>query len=877
MPFLKDLESEIRNALDAGKYGSPAQKFWSGGGGSTLAKIDRASPISRLRMKNMQRYVPEAKKILSNKEAVRNLPALTTGALPDMAARNQLPNTVQRWAEGKTSLTSKIPNYMTGQKITSAIVEPVVRGVLFGNPQETRLAKEGFSNLVADKPRSPEQAEALENLRKQQTVEFAGITGAVTPGKDEARKFLNALEQQRDVFVERLKKEVSPVIRKQYLAKLKSIDDQLVKYDYQNVAKGDFVTGPNLLKKTKEKIGEVGESVKKVLKDEGGGGKIGAYIPGGLEKEEISTILPKEETDRFLKDLKPNQKVGIIDYLRTPEAVLKKIGLEDESKLLRQKHDDYLKQLPQEINRITKWWEEAGRSPESSRKIFRVLDGAEPIDVLSDSERKVATEVQDYLADWADKLGLPKDKRIASYITHIFENDFIQKEFDPELAKIISDQVPGSVYDPFLQERLGKMGYIEDVFKALDAYTKRAVRKYHMDQALGPLKAAADKLDEESWKYVKRLGDRINMRPTEVDNLIDNFIKSTPVGYKFGQRPTANLSRKLRTMVYRGTLGLNVGSALKNLTQGVNTYAELGEKWTIVGYSKTAKELLTGGKELQEVGVLSDNFIQDRNITFAKGLAQKVDDSLWVLFDLAEKINRGGAYFGAKSRALNQGKTLEEAIQEGVETARKTQFAFGKIDTPVGLQSDIVSFLTQFQSYPVKQSEFLINMAKDKRYAGLFRWATANVLLVLAFGDLLNIDLKDAIPFSGVATGETKIGETPPIKLAKDVTSMALGGTDKYGQPITAGDIAKDVVPFIPAGVQAKKTIEGLSAYEAGKSVTPSGRTRYNIPQTLPNLFKTGLLGQYSTPEAREYFDKGKRPVGRIKKISSSGGGLKKL
>jgi hypothetical protein len=111
--------------------------------------------------------------------------------------------------------------------------------------------------------------------------------------------------------------------------------------------------------------------------------------------------------------------------------------------------------------------------------------------------------MQTYLKEWADKLDLPYDKRIASYITHIFEKDFIKKDFDEDLAKIIADKIPGSVYDPFLQERLGKQGYVEDVFRALDAYTKRAVRKYNMDGALESLSKGGERLPLESWNYVK--------------------------------------------------------------------------------------------------------------------------------------------------------------------------------------------------------------------------------------------------------------------------------------------------------------------------------------------------------------------------------------
>ena len=40
------------------------------------------------------------------------------------------------------------------------------------------------------------------------------------------------------------------------------------------------------------------------------------------------------------------------------------------------------------------------------------------------------------------------------------------------------------------------------------------------------------------------------------------------------------------------------------------------------------------------------------------------------LFELAEKINRGSAYFGAKARALSKGMSEQQAVQEGINMAR---------------------------------------------------------------------------------------------------------------------------------------------------------------------------------------------------------------
>lgn len=565
---------------------------------------------------------------------------------------------------------------------------------------------------------------------------------------------------------------------------------------------------------------------------------------------DLEGSLVKSINDK-MRELKPAQKVNALDYLRTPDKVLKKIGLGNVGEQLKESYSGYIKQVPIELKRVTSWHDQVKSIPNASRNIFKYLDG-ESIK-LSPTEMRVANEMKEYLSDWANKLGLPKDRRVASYITHIFEDDFIKKEFDPDIADLIRDKVPGSVYDPFLQQRLGAKGYVEDAFKAMDAYVKRATRKYNMDPALEQLKSASDGLEDSAFNYVKALGDRVNMRPTHIDNLLDNLIKSSPIGYKLGQRPTAKVSRQIRQTIYRGTLGLNFGSAIRNLTQGANTYSQLGEVNTAKGYLKAVKSIMTGDDELVRSGVLADSFIQDRNMSGYKKFWEKLDKGLFIFFEAAEKINRGAAYFGGKSKALSQGLSEQEAIRAGVEMARKTQFTFGSVDTPVALQSDLVKLATQFQSFNVKQSEFLADVVKNKEYAGMVRWMGANALLLFTVGEMMGWDWKDFVPFSQVLEGKSPIGGSPLFTLAGDVTKIATGTPDKYGNPIKPTQLLKDAVPFLPAGVQVQKTVGGLRDTNRGYTETPKGLVKFPVSQSAGSYLTAAALGTSKLPEARAY------------------------
>jgi len=552
--------------------------------------------------------------------------------------------------------------------------------------------------------------------------------------------------------------------------------------------------------------------------------------------------LPKM-IDNFQTPVK--QKVNLLDYVRTPDRVLKKIGLEKEFKLIRKQYEGYLKELPENIDKITAWADQLPK--ESSKRLFQWLDGR-PVQ-LNAKELKIGGEIKQWLSEWADRLELPKDDRIAEYITHIFDEQLIQKEFDEDLAKIIVDKIPESVYNPFLQKRLGAKGYVEDTWRALDAYVKRATRKVHMDPALAKLEEASGGLELSQWNYVKSFADRINMRPTEVDNLLDNAVKSV-VGYRLGQRPVNRVSKLLRQMTYRAMLGLNLSSALKNLSQGINTYAKLGEKYTTLGYLKL---LQPGARaEIARSGILMENFIQDRTLSAGKKLLQKADKGLFFFFENAERINRGSAYFGAKSKALAKGMPEEEAIEFAKQLVRDTQFAFGSIDTPIVLQSDIGKTLGQFQSFTVKQIEFLTEMAKNKEFVGLLRYAMSGMLFIYTIGKAFGMEQKDLVP-------AWRIGTPPSLQLPIETGKAILDAPNKFGQKRTVGEKVKDVgkagLGLIPAGIQGRKTIQGIQAVQQGESQTASGRKRFDVGGTIPKDLQAILFGQYANEEAREYFE----------------------
>jgi hypothetical protein len=564
-------------------------------------------------------------------------------------------------------------------------------------------------------------------------------------------------------------------------------------------------------------------------------------VPGvSLNKIISNTVTPVEK------------KVGIIDtFLRTPDRVMKSIGFGQEAKELRSSMDEYWKELPKNIEKINEW--RKSLPTESNERIFKFLDGQAI--TLNAQENKVAGEIRVWLKNWAKRLGLAEDRQITDYITRIFDQDSA-KEFNEELAKLIADKIPGSVYNPFLLKRLGAKGYKQDTWLALSAYTKRATRKVHMDPVLAKIKEKTggslelSNIEKTQFKYIQNYVNNINLRPSDLDEAIDTSFKKI-FSYKLGGRPVNKGLRMFRQATFRGMLGLNPGSALRNLSQGINTYATLGEKYTTIGYASLFKK--GAMKELEEQGVLNAGFIQDKVLSATGKAIEKVDKVLFAFFDGAEKINRGSAYFGAKSKALAEGKTEVEAIEYAKEIVRKTQFVFDVIDTPVGLSSDIMKTFFQFQTFTTKQIEFLTEMAKDKNMGGLFRYALAGLLFVFTIGKAFNMEPKELLPIY-------RFQVPPSMKFPFEIGKALFDAPDKYGQKrdiaTKASDIGKSLIGYIPAGTQAKKTIGGIQAVKEGGSYNKAGQLQYEQGESLASKIQSILFGKYAQENAQKYFDK---------------------
>lgn len=583
-------------------------------------------------------------------------------------------------------------------------------------------------------------------------------------------------------------------------------------------------------------------------------------LPPEIEVEPPQKVIEGERTTPL------KQQVGWFDYLRTPWRVFEMMGIRPAYQKIQSAYEAYAKELPKNIDKITEWSKRV--SPESNERIFRYLDGEDV--ALTTEEIEVAEEIKVWLKQWADRLGMKKDARISDYITHIFP---LGKggEIPEEIALLINKKTPKSVYNPFLLQRQGAEGYLKDTWKALDAYTKRATRKVHMDPALKELdEATAEMTHVSQLNYINKYVSNMNFRPTELDTSVDVSIKKI-IGYRLGARPTATILRAFRQMFARSKIGLSITSLAKNITQGVNTFGELGTQYTARGYIDLVK---FGAKELDENAVLISPVIEDQTYSAVKKWAEKADKVLFLNMNASETLNRGAAYYGAKAKFVdgkvtpkefkqalgkempaNYTPNLQDAIEYGKFVAGKTQFMFGPVYTPVGLGSDVTKTLFQFQTFNLKQSEFVIGMVTDRDWAKLIRYLIASSLVFAYIGSAFGMKWDESYK-------TFRFGAPPIWKfLYNDLFQQGALGTDKYGNKLKPGKRAKVVAKslftnVVPGGAQLNKAYEGISAVNQGHSDSIGNKFEYKIDKTPMNYVRASIFGKANLPQAKTFYDK---------------------
>lgn len=580
--------------------------------------------------------------------------------------------------------------------------------------------------------------------------------------------------------------------------------------------------------------------------------------------------------------------------LMSPSQVLQKWGLRNETIDL---HSDILRaesalnaanKADSEV--LTRIAEILPKSPEAQRQIVEYLEGSRK--TLSGMDEESAMMIRNFLDEKKAGLNELGFGTLDDYFPHMFDKN------SPEVQQLFKGKVTGEIKFGNLKNRLSDSDdYSRDVLNVLTQYAGSYNRKVLLEPALKPLDDIRTQVElskgEAQWldDYISQLkgfdsskvGDTYN---TFLDGVLTKMGKTNAVG----QNHYANHLGTQRMVSAAATMGLNPGTAIRNMTQMVNTVADIGPRYSTLGMWDGLKALRKGSgspewAELQRAGIMeggvSQNYFDAITKPGAVGRVSKARDNgvkgMMSLIRGTDILLRTQAYYGAKALAATKGLTGKAAEDFAIRKVVDTQFITSRVDMPVAFNGQGVRSLTQLATFSGKQAGFLKRTAgmtfkknkngtftADPKQLGSVIAAVATATLATeALKPLMGFKESEWIPFYDQAAPFFGQEGGDGIYRSPLVTLLAGDGKGKTGliqalQGEGIEEFLKDQwSSVVPAGTQIKKTTEGFGTTTSGESRNDKGNLRYLQDMDVDSQLKASVFGQYSTEAGRNWIKEG--------------------
>jgi len=325
--------------------------------------------------------------------------------------------------------------------------------------------------------------------------------------------------------------------------------------------------------------------------------------------------------------------------------------------------------------------------------LFEYINGTLPKGTtLPSALEEIGKKARVILDEFADRIGLPPERRLQNYIFHMFEHALrpdAGKTVPEEVLTAFAGAVPGKVFTATLLERLGKeQGLVRSFTRAMNTMTAINLRKIHLEPAFEEAQKYAQYYPEASQKFIKEWIDvTILKRPADIDMYIANtlrpvddfLIKASKGRLSLGTNPSKTLAYIYTRIGYTGLMAFNLALAGKNVTQQMLTIPLLANP---ANYVLAWKDLMTprGKLLLRQCQLLKERFpgLEGVNTT---------DVNWWLKIGMipyksADYLNVSIAFLAGYRDAEAKGFAPEEAAKYADRLAKTAQWSYRLPDMP---------------------------------------------------------------------------------------------------------------------------------------------------------------------------------------------------
>jgi len=459
-----------------------------------------------------------------------------------------------------------------------------------------------------------------------------------------------------------------------------------------------------------------------------------SYIKVGKFDKDSRLITKREMIEKF-KENEDLLTKGVLGFLSDkakiiPTKMIPTVDIKEAHPVIRQVVDKADIQLRKSVKKVENLYKDFNdllskaekARPKGTKKydigenIFRSLSGEKVI--LTSEERAVADYMKNYFKEARETLQLEKYRK--NYITHI-EKPLMEKIRTQGLNKALqsymkpeSNDIPVDVYlaldniigsekfFKFALQRKGGLDPTKDLWRIFSQYSNLVETKKALDKVLPEGQAAVQLLLEpRSAKWLMQFLQNIKGRALDMK-------------FRDEMGGVAKIADKIVDIGYIRLLGLNIGSAIKNIIGGeVNSFVYQ----TFTKYAKGKARLIKNPKKAYKIisssGVLDGSYAD----LAAHNLLQKgqriTNHILYGTMEATEYEIKGSYLLGEMTEAeWKTGKLSEKRFREILDGITITQGIYTKVDSPLFVQTVLGRAVMQFGRWKI------INALLFRRIAG---------------------------------------------------------------------------------------------------------------------------------------------------------------
>lgn len=485
-----------------------------------------------------------------------------------------------------------------------------------------------------------------------------------------------------------------------------------------------------------------------------------------------------------------------------------------------------------------------------------------------------------------------------SGLRNIFDNP---SNISSSLAGTSEFTKPKSKWLSFAQKRLGDRSEVDAVGGFLD-YIKAAEYNKNIDPHTAKFRALAEDLAMQTEKdpklnnFIEYLNDFSGDLAGKT-NPGDRFIQKVIPGGRKTMSVINWVNNRIKANVILGNASSTIAQIF-NVPQGI---ADVGPQYATKGLGSSIANIFGEKTPISKSNFITERYGGNAFDRFDRGLVNNGRKFAAWMTGVLDEVGTKYIWNAQYQKALGEG--VQDAVKFADDRTRALVAGRGIGEVPLIQKSKVFQLVAPFQLEVANLWHVMGDWVGEKKFGKLVTFMLASYAFnrgaeairgsdvsfdpiqasIEAYnayseeedkklgamkaggrigGEILsNVPLGQSIAASYPEYG-AKIGDT---QLPTREEFFGKGDPTRFGSGLllTKG-IQDPLFKLIPpyGGQQLKRTIEGATATEKGYSETKTGRVRFPTEDTPIRNLQRAVFGEYSTPNAREYFDSNTSTLG---------------